>query len=108
MARFLKTLLTLALILALAAPVGAQVVVVPPPLPPGPPPQFVPVPGYPVVLYAPKAPGDLFRHKHKYYYYYGGNWYRGKGVHGPWKPVRKIPRALYKVQRSYFKAPPPW
>ena len=108
MPRSLKILLMLTLILALAVPAWASVQVLPPALPPGQVPHWTPVPGARVVLYAPNVSGDLFRHKRHVYYYYGGNWYRSKGAYGPWKPVRKIPKAILKIQRPYFKTPPPW
>jgi hypothetical protein len=66
------------------------------------------VPTSPKVLYAPNIPGDVFRVQKKYYYYSGGYWYRGKHLHGPWRPVNKLPKALYRVQPAYFKTPPPW
>jgi hypothetical protein len=103
MPRSLKIFLVLALILALAVPAWAYVEVLPPALPPRQVQHWTPVPGARVVLYAPNVSGDLFRHKRHVYYYYGGNWYRSKGPYGPWKPVRKIPKAILKNSKALFQ-----
>jgi hypothetical protein len=50
----------------------------------------------------------MFRLHKKYYYYSGGSWYRSKHPAGPWRLVRKPPKALYRVDRTFFKTPPPW
>jgi hypothetical protein len=115
MSRISKILLAAALSASLAAPALGQVAV-PVPVPPPPPPVAAPglVPGWvavpagPGVHYAPNLGIDVFRCKGKYYYYHGGYWYRGKHLHGPWHPVRKVPKPLRRVNRSYFRSPPPW
>ena len=105
----LKGLLVLVLLAAAAAPAWSQPAAVPPPFPPGvAPPAWTVCPTSPKVLYAPNAPGDVFRLHGKFFYYYGGYWYRSKHLGGPWHPVRKLPKALLLVNRSYFKSPPPW
>lgn len=112
----LKLLLVAALLTVLAAPAWAQMappppppgVAVPPPMPPGAAPAWTVVPTAPQVQYAPNINGDLFRLHKRYYYHHGGVWYRSKHWGGPWHPVRKPPRALYRVNRTYFKTPPPW
>jgi len=119
-------LLVAALITALAAPAWSQMapppprvappspplatteVSVPPPLPQGFAPAWTPVPAAPRVYYAPNAAMDVFRLKNQYYYYSNGVWYRGKYLRGPWHPVRKLPRALYRVNRTYFRTHSPW
>ena len=116
MSRILKLLLVAILLTACVAPAWSQLappppppgVELPPPVPPGVAPAWAQVPTAPRVLYAPNATGDLFRCKNRYYYYSGGAWYRGKHLAGPWRPVRKLPKALYQVNRTYFKAPAPW
>jgi hypothetical protein len=108
-----RFLLAMVLLGALAVPAPAQVAV---PLPPPPPPAVAPglvpgwmaVPAAPGVWYAPNLGGDVFRCKGRYYYYHGGYWYQSKHLQGPWHPVRKVPKPLYRVHRSYFKSPPPW
>ncbi|MCK9377470.1 MAG: hypothetical protein M0P73_15120 [Syntrophobacterales bacterium] len=103
-ADLIKALAAIILIAALLTPAAADPKVpLPPPLPPGVAPVWTPVPPSPAVLYAPNIPGNVFRLHKKYYYYYGGYWYRGKRLLGPWKPVRKVPRALILVPRDYFK-----
>ena len=114
--RPLKLLLALALITALAAPAWSQMVppppppgvALPPPVPPGVTPAWAAVPTSPKVFYAPNVPGDLFLLHKRHYYYYGGAWYQSKHLVGPWHPVRKPHPALYRVNRTYFKTPPPW
>jgi hypothetical protein len=108
MARSLKGLLALILVLTLAAPALAAVVTLPPAVAPGVAPQWTSVPTSPRVYYAPNLSTDLFRVKHHYYYYYGGNWYQGRSAMGPWRPVRKIPKPILRVRRPYFKTPAPW
>jgi hypothetical protein len=118
MSRGLKVLLWLTLLAACAAPAWPQAVVPgpppvmvapPPPIPPGVAPAWIPVPGSHKVFYAPNLPGDLFLLHKRHYYYYGGVWYQSKNPMGPWGPVqKKLPPALYRVNRSYFKTPPPW
>jgi hypothetical protein len=118
MSRWLQVLLVMIFLAAAAAPAGAQMPAPPPPGPPGvtlpspaPPgvaPAWAVVPTSPRVLYAQNIPGDLFRLHNRYYYYSNGAWYRGKHLHGPWRPVRKLPKAIYRVDRSFFKTPPPW
>jgi hypothetical protein len=104
----LRGLLVLTLLTALVAPARAQAVAPPPPVAPGVAPVWTVVPTSPKVLYAPNVQGDVFRLHHKYYYFYGGYWYRGKHLLGPWRPVRKLPKAILMVDRSCFKSPPPW
>lgn len=114
--RPLKLLLVLALLTALAAPAWSQMappsplpgVALPPPVPPGVAPAWAVVPTSPKVFYAPNIPGDIFLLHKKYYYYNGGYWYRSKHLRGPWHPARKLPSALRRVDRSFFKTPPPW
>jgi hypothetical protein len=100
-------LLVMLLLISLAAPAWPQVVVAPP-APPGVVPAWTVVPTSPRCLYAPNLPGDVFRCKNKYYYYSGGYWYRSKHLAGPWRPVRKLPKPIYRVDRSYFKTAPAW
>jgi hypothetical protein len=106
----LQGLLVLWLLAALPAPAWSQAAApLPPPLAPGSPaPAWTVAPTSPKVLYAPNLPADVFRLKHKYFYYSGGYWYRSKNLMGPWRPVRKLPKALLMVDRSCFKSPPPW
>lgn len=91
-----------------APPPGPPGVALPAPAPPGLAPAWTPVPTSPRVLYAPNLPGDVFRLHKKYYYYSGGYWYRSKYLQGPWRPLRKLPKPLLRVNRAYFKTPPPW
>jgi hypothetical protein len=71
-------------------------------------PNWVPVPGVPGVRYAPNIPADMFRYRGSYYYRYGGRWYQGRAVRGPWAVVSAPPRAFYRIQAPYFKEPPGW
>ncbi len=111
-----KLLLVLMLLGTLVAPAWAQMggpppapgVALPPPIPPGVAPAWTVVPTSPKVFYAPNIPADLFLLHKRYYYYYGGAWYQSKHPMGPWHPVRKPRPALYRVNRSFFKTPPPW
>jgi hypothetical protein len=108
MSRILNLLLVLALLTAGVAPAWSQMAL-PPPVPPGVAPAWAVVPTSPKVFYAPNVPGDLFLLHKRYYYYYGGYWYQSKYPAGPWGLVqKKLPPALYRVNRSYFKTPPPW
>jgi hypothetical protein len=104
----LKGLLVLGLLVALAAPAWSQAAPPPPWAPGGAAPAWTVVPASPKVLYAPNVPGDVFRLKHRYFYYSGGYWYRSKHLMGPWRPVRKLPKAILRVDRSCFKSSPPW
>ena len=110
MPRLAKMLTAIILITAFAAPAWAQVAVpaMPPPMAPGVAPAWTAVPASPKVLYAPNVPGDMFRLHRQYYYYHHGHWYRSKHLTGPWHPVRKLPKAILRVNRSCFKSPPPW
>jgi hypothetical protein len=109
MSRATKALLAIILIAVWFTPAwGAPPVALPAPVPPGVAPLWTPVPASPGVLYAPNAPGDIFRVHNKYYYYYGGTWYRSKHLLGGWKPVKKLPRPMAMVPRHFFKSPPPW
>ena len=105
--RWLKVLLVITLLAAGVAPAWSQAGL-PQPAPPGVAPAWTVVPSSPRVLYAPNIPGDLFLRHKKYYYYAGGFWYRGKHLTGPWRPVRKLPKDIYRIDRSFFKTPPPW
>lgn len=71
-------------------------------------PNWVPVPGVPVVYYAPNIPADMFRYRGIYYYSYGGKWYQGRAVRGPWTVITAPPAAFYRIQAPYFKEPPGW
>jgi hypothetical protein len=103
-AGLIKTLAVIILMAAVLTPAwAAPPMALPPPLPPGVAPVWTPVPASPAVLYAPNVPGNVFRVHKKYYYFYGGYWYQGKHLMGPWKPVRKLPRSLAMVPRPYFK-----
>lgn len=102
MSRFFKLLVVVSLMAALAVPALAQVVL-PPPVPPNVVPMWTPVPGPHQVVYAPNIAGDLFRYRGKYYYFYGGQWYKGPTVAGPWHLTRRAPLALLKMQPSVFK-----
>jgi hypothetical protein len=116
MSRLLKGLLLVLLLSSLVVPAWSQMVpppppqgvVLPPPAPPGVTPAWTPVPTSPKVFYAPNVPGDLFFLNKRHYYYYGGVWYQSKHLQGPWHPVRKPHQALYRMDRTYFKTPPPW
>ncbi len=110
MSRVLKILLATVLVIACVAPAWSQAYVpVPAPVPPGYGPAWAPVPTSPQVFYAPNIPADLFLLHKRYYYYYGGYWYQSKYLEGPWGLVtKKLPPAIYRVQRPYFKTPPPW
>ena len=114
--RPLKLLLVLALLTACVAPAWSKMappppppgVALPPPVPPGIAPAWAVVPTSPKVFNAPNIPSDLFLLHKRYYYYYGGAWYQSKHLMGPWRPVRKPQPALYRVNRYFFKTPPPW
>ncbi len=108
--RPLKLLLVLALLAAGAAPAWSQAyTLLPAPVPPGLAPGWVPVPTSPQVFYAPNVPADLFLLHKRYYYYYGGYWYQSKYLCGPWGVVqKKLPPAIRRINRTYFKTPPPW
>ncbi len=100
---FLGILLT-----ACMAPAWAQMAL-PLPVPPGAAPAWTPVPTSPQVFYAPNLPADLFLLHKRYYYYYAGYWYQSKYLGGPWGMVqKKLPPAIYRINRAYFKTPPPW
>ncbi|HZE21572.1 MAG TPA: hypothetical protein VE082_05920, partial [Desulfobaccales bacterium] len=71
-------------------------------------PNWVPVPGVPVVYYAPNIAADMFLYRGMYYYSNGGRWYQGRGVRGPWTVVSGPPRAFYRIGAPYFKQPPGW
>lgn len=101
------TFLILATVLSAGAAL-AQPPQPPPPLPPGVSPFWTPAPGNSMIAYAPNIPGDLFWYGNTYYYYYGRRWYRGKYLTGPWHRVRYLPRGMYRLHRSAFKAPRPW
>ena len=49
---------------------------------------------------------NLFRHGNQFYVYQDGRWYRGKHLNGPWKSVKKPPKALTAVGPAYFKPSP--
>jgi hypothetical protein len=109
--RFWREILVVVIaLLTLASAAWGQVAVpaMPPPLAPGVAPAWTVVPASPKVLYAPNVPGDVFRLHRQYYYYHRGYWYRSKHLTGPWHPVRKLPQAILRVNRSCFKSPPPW
>jgi hypothetical protein len=116
LSRPLKLLLVAALLTAGVAPAWSQMapppappgVALPPPVPPGVAPAWAVVPTSPKVFYAPNIPADLFLLHKKYYYYYAGAWYQSKHLLGPWRPVRRPHKDLYRVNRSFFKTPPPW
>jgi hypothetical protein len=80
----------------------------PPPMPPGVSPHWTPAPGNPRVAFAPNLPSDIFWYGNHYFYYYGGYWYRGNSLYGPWKLVRHLPRGIYRLHRAAFKQPRPW
>jgi len=107
-ATVLRGILLLVLLTTFTAPAGAQPVTPPPPVAPDMAPAWTVAPSSPKVLYAPNVPEDVFRLHHKYYYFSGGYWYRSKHLLGPWRPVRKLPKAILMVDRSCFKSPPPW
>jgi MFS family permease len=71
-------------------------------------PNWVPVPGVPVVYYAPNSSVDIFRYRGSYYYQYGDRWYQGRGVRGPWSVVSAPPSPFYRIESPYFKTPPGW
>ncbi|MHB8069764.1 MAG: hypothetical protein ACYDIC_17870 [Desulfobaccales bacterium] len=96
------------LILAAVVSAGAASAQPPPPLPPGVSPHWTPAPGNPRIAYAPNLPVDLFWYGNRYYYYYGGSWFRGNSLYGPWHRVRHLPRGIYRLHRSAFKSPRPW
>jgi hypothetical protein len=111
MARVAKILLVLALLAAFTAPAWAQVVLVPgappgpvlAPAPPGVVPGWTPVPGSPMVLYAPNCSGGLYKHKNRYFYNSGGYWFQAKHPNGPWAPVLgKLPPELRAMQQPCF------
>jgi hypothetical protein len=117
MPRFLKIFCLSALIVALAVPAGSQPMPSPPgtppaaavspgqppPIPPDVVPQWVPAPGSPRVAYAPNVPANIFLLHRRYFYFFNGQWYRSKSLGGPWHPVRKVPKALQRLQPSAFK-----
>jgi hypothetical protein len=112
MSRFLKIFFLSALIVTLAVPVGSQPMPSPPgaaslnqppPIPPNIVPQWVPAPGSPRVAYAPNVPANIFLLHRRYFYFWNGQWYRSKSLGGPWYPVRKVPKALRRLQPSAFK-----
>ncbi len=110
MSRLLHSLLLVVLLTAGAAPAWSQAYVpLPLPVPPGVAPAWAPVPTSPQVFYAQNIPVDLFLLHKKYYYYYGGYWYQSKYLEGPWGLVqKKLPPAIMRINRAYFKTPPPW
>jgi hypothetical protein len=69
-------------------------------------PQWAPIPQVPGVSYVPDSGYNLFRHSNQFYVYQDGRWYRGKHLNGPWKAVKKPPKALSAVGPAYFKPPP--
>ncbi len=80
----------------------------PPPAASGAAPSWARVPASPGVLYAPDLTADVFRFHRSYYYYYEGLWYRSGNLRGPWQEVARVPRAIIRINRAYFKSPPPW
>ena len=80
----------------------------PPPMPPGVSPHWTPAPGNSRVAYAPNIPGDLFWYGNHYYYFHRGYWFKSKSLYGAWRPVRKPPRGIYRVNRNAFKHGRPW
>ncbi len=108
MSRWLQVALLVILVTAGAAPAWSQVML-PLPVPPGVAPAWAPVPSSPKVFYALNIPSDLFLLHKRYYYYYGGYWYQSKYLGGPWGLVqKKLPPAVYRINVSFFKSPPPW
>jgi hypothetical protein len=71
-------------------------------------PNWVPVPGVPGVHYAPNIQADMFRYRGSYYCRYGGRWYQGRAVGGPWAVLPAPPAAFHRIQAPYFKVPPGW
>jgi len=71
-------------------------------------PQWTLVPGVPGVHYAPNIQPDMFRYRHSYYYHYGGRWYKGRTMGGPWALIQAPPPAFYHIESPYFKNPPGW
>jgi hypothetical protein len=106
--RLLSILTILGLSLAMAAsPVLADGLTIVPTISIGQP-NWVPVPGVPMVYYAPNSPADMFLYRGIYYYRNGGRWYQGRAVRGPWTVVSAPPAPFYRIQAPYFKEPPGW
>lgn len=70
--------------------------------------EWVAVPQVQGVMYAPGLKTDLFCYGQKYYYYYGGAWYQGPGIQGPWGVITAPPQVFYGLDATYFKNPPGW
>jgi hypothetical protein len=72
------------------------------------PPVLVPVPGAPVVTYAPDVRGNFFQYGGQYYVFSNGGWYVGPAYNGPWQVVAReyVPRPILTVPVRYYPAPP--
>jgi hypothetical protein len=71
-------------------------------------PNWVPVPGVPVVYYAPNISADIFLYRGIYYYRHGDRWYQGRAARGPWTVIAGPPRPFYRIEAPYFREPPGW
>ena len=99
-------LVAVALLIALAAPVAAQVHVDIGINLPGPP-ALVVVPGTPV-YYAPRAAANVFLYGHQYWAFTRGVWYVGPNWNGPWAIVQPafVPVPVLRVPVAYYRVPP--
>lgn len=72
------------------------------------PPVLVPVPGAPVVTYAPDVRGNFFQYGGQFYVFDAGTWYVGPAYNGPWQIVAReyVPRPILTVPVRYYHAPP--
>lgn len=71
-------------------------------------PGWQPIPGVPVIEYAPELHQDIFRYQETYYYYDGAKWHRGRNYSGPWVNILEPPKIFYQVEERYFRTPPGW
>jgi len=94
------------LVIALAAPLHAQIGIDIGIHLPGPP-ALVVVQGSPV-YYAPRAPANVFFYAHQYWVFTNG-WYAGPTWNGPWALVEPpyIPRPILQLPVAYYPVPPP-
>ncbi len=111
MCKRLAIILTVGLLIGLAAgPALGQMV----PPPPGTPPMIQvqpawrPISGVPGVDYVPTARQDLFRYQNNYYCWHDGRWFQGQNYGGPWNVIQSPPPAFTQIAPHYWKTPPGW
>lgn len=68
------------------------------------PPGLIVIPGT-YVYYSPDVDVDIFFFRGRWYRPYRGGWYSAQHYNGPWRGIKRAPRALADVPHGYRRAP---